>query len=163
MKRNQRDIIAENIADYEVMKQGERGQLLVQILEDQPILMGFITNLADDFSESEHEALVDSAVILLNSFVAAGIPIEIIPHQMTEEVIKERLAVYEEAANSENGEILVKEVADSPLVFKDLRNRAFFKSDLMEKEAERRQSFSIALDTIIAIIERSASVQMEKQ
>ena len=76
--------MAEAIADYEAMTAAEQGKMVVQILEDQPVLMGFITNLADDFSDSEHEALVDSAVILIDAFVAAGIPVQMVPHQMVE-------------------------------------------------------------------------------
>src|SRR5690606_10460156 len=119
---------------------------VVQILEDQPILMGFITNLSDDFSESEHEVLVDSAVILINAFVSAGIPVEMISHQLVEEVIREKVDEYEE---KEEGSVLdeeqMKEIADSPLVFEDLKNRAIFKSNLPEENLVQKQNFGIVL------------------
>ncbi|MGB0177435.1 MAG: hypothetical protein ACPF9D_09720 [Owenweeksia sp.] len=159
-----KDFVAETIADYEAMGAEEQGQLVVQILDDQPVLMGFITNLADDFSDTEHSALVDSAVILINSFIAAGIPVQMVQHQMVEEVINEKVDQYNQKEEEEDltGEAVLK-IADSPLVFEDLRNRALFKSDLPEEDESARQNFNIVLDTIISIIERSAAASMEKK
>ncbi|MDZ7845537.1 MAG: hypothetical protein U5L96_01455 [Owenweeksia sp.] len=162
MKHPNKDFVAEAIADYEAMKQEEQGQLLVQIMEDQPFLMGFITNLADDFSDSEHAVLVDSTVILINAFVSAGIPISMIPHQMLEEVINERVDSYEAHADELQDDI-ARAVTDSPMVFEDLRNRALFKSNLKEEDLAARQKFSLILDTIIAIVERSISVEIEEK
>ncbi|MEQ9261927.1 MAG: hypothetical protein RLP14_02080 [Owenweeksia sp.] len=164
MTRPKKDFVAETIADYEAMSAKEQGQMVVQILDDQPVLMGFITNLADDFSDSEHAALVDSAVILINSFIAAGIPIQMVPHQIVEEVINEKVDRYDQ---KEQEDTLTTEAVidfvDSPLVFEDLRNRALFKSDLPEEDEEARQSFDIVLDTVISIIERSAAATMEEK
>ncbi len=162
MKHPNKDFVAEAIADYEAMKQPEQGKLLIQVMEDQPVLMGFLTNLADDFSDSEHEALVDSTVILINAFVSAGIPVAMIPHQMLEEVINERVDAYEKHADHIEEDI-AREVTDSPLVFEDLRNRALFKSDLKEEALAERQKFSLILDTVIAIVERSVAVEFEKK
>ncbi len=161
MKHPNKDFVAVAIADFEAMSQQEQGQLLVQVMEDQPVLMGFVTNLADDFSDSEHEVLVDSIVILINAFVSAGIPISLIPQQMLEEVINERVDKYEEHADELEGDI-ARELSDSPLVFEDLRNRALFKSDLAEEDLAARQRFSLILDTLIAIVERSVSVEISK-
>jgi len=163
MKHPNKDFVAEAIADYEAMSAEDQGKLVVQVLEDQPILMGFITNLADDFSESEHEALVDSTVILINAFISAGIPIEMVSHQMAEEVIREKVDDYEERAEAnllDNESI--KEISDSPIVFEDLKNRALFKSDMSEK-SENKNNFSIVLDTVIAMVERSAAASIQKE
>lgn len=165
MKQPKKDFVAIAIADYEAMSQPEQGKMVVQILEDQPILMGFITNLADDFTDAEHEALVDSAVILINAFVSAGIPIELVPHQMVEEIITERMEAYEKKADDDKDllEGQVSKVSDSPLVFEDLKNRAVFKTKEDDADEADRQNFLVALDTIISIIERSASISMEKK
>ncbi len=164
MALKKKDYVAEAIADYEAMSPKEQGQLVVQILEDQPILMGFITNLADDFTDSEHEALVDSAVILINSFVAAGIPVQMVPHQMVEEVINEKVENYDrKAEKDELTGTAVLDISDSPLVFEDLKNRAIFKSNLAEKMEAERHSFNVVLDALISIIERSAAASMEKK
>lgn len=165
MKQVKKDFVAIAIADYEAMSQPEQGKMIVQILEDQPILMGFITNLADDFSDAEHEALVDSAVILINAFISAGIPLELIPHQMVEEVLTERLEAYEGKEDAIEGvaEKDIREISDSPLVFDDLKNRALFKINGKPANEADHQNFLIALDGIIAIIERSASITIEKE
>jgi hypothetical protein len=163
MKHQNKDFLSEAIADYEAMKQEEQGSLLVQILEDQPILMGFITNLADDFEDSEHEALVTATVVLINAFVSAGIPVSMVPHQMLDEVIRERLELYEGEKRAVDETIDIERLTDSPKVFEDLRNYALFKSKLAADNYERRESFAIALDTIMAIVERSAAAEVKPE
>ena len=37
--------------------------------------MGFITNVEEEFSDSQHEALVESLLILTNAFIAATVPV----------------------------------------------------------------------------------------
>jgi len=162
MKHPNKDFVAEAIADYEAMSAEEQGKLLIQVMEDQPVLMGFLTNLSDDFTDDQHSALVDSVVILINAFVAAGIPISMIPQAMLEEVINDRADVYEKHADDIDEDV-VKEVSDSPMVFEDLRNRALFKSDIAEDNFAERQRFSLILDTLIAIIERSVSAEISKK
>lgn len=154
--RPQRDLIAENIADYDSLADQERGQLIAQVMEDQPFLMGFLTNLADDFSDSEHEVLVDSLVILINSFVAAGIPLDTIPDALIAEVIEEKTESYQEGEDRlELTADNVNELVDSPLVFEDLRHRAILKSDLKRNDSAGQHNFILILDALIAIVERS--------
>ncbi len=35
----------------------EQRKIIAQLLEDQPVMRGYIISLADDFSESEHGAI----------------------------------------------------------------------------------------------------------
>lgn len=164
MSKTQRDHIAESIADYEAMSDQERGMLLSRILEDQPMLMGFLTNLADDFSDGEHEALVDSTVILINAFVASGIPIKTIPDPLIKEVIEEKVDLFE-SQNLEAGteEQTIDSLSDSPTVLIDLRNRALFKSDLRQENALGRANFLLILDAILSMVERMASLVIEEK
>lgn len=163
MKKNKRDLIAESIADYDAMKQEQQGKLLVQVLEDQPILLGYITNLADDFSDSEHEALVESTLILINAFVAAGIPVAMVPHQVVEEVIKEKVDAYEQKDEQDELDVeSMKEISDSPKVFEDLRNRAMFKAEMDPQNEQRIYNFNVVLDTVVSMIERSAAAEINK-
>lgn len=164
MSKTRRDHIAESIADYEAMSPGERGKLLSQILEDQPMLMGFLTNLADDFSDSEHEALVDSTVILINAFVASGIPIKTVPDQLIKEVIEEKVDLFE-AQNLESSteDAAIDSLSDSPKVLVDLRNRALFHSDLKQESSLGRVNFLLILDAILSMVERMASLVIEEK
>lgn len=165
MKQPKKDFVAIAIADYEAMSDGEKGKMVVQILEDQPVLMGFVTNLADDFSDAEHEALVDSVAILINAFISAGIPVELVPHQMVEEVIQERVDSYEEQAEKREEDLTkedLNEISDSPLVFEDLRNRALFKIQQQDGENGLNPEFVLILDTVVAIIERSVAYEISK-
>lgn len=151
-----RDFAAEAIADYEAMTQEERAKLLLSILEDQPYLMGFLTNLANDFSDSVHEALVESTVILINAFVSAGIPVGAIPQAIIDEVVEEKVAAIEESGEAES----LGEKGDSPLVFQDLRNRALFHSGLDVSDELSAHNFELVLNTIISSVERSVAVEI---
>jgi hypothetical protein len=164
MSEFKRDHIAASIADYEGMSDTDRGQLLAQILEDQPMLMGFLTNLADDFSDSEHESLVDSSVILVNAFVAVGIPVPTVPDAMIKEVIEEKVAQYEDlVAKGEVNATDMSAISDSPVVLQDLRARALVKSDLNQEGALGQQNFLLILDSVLAMVERSASLTVQQK
>ena len=164
MSEFKRDHIAASIADYEGMRNTERGMLLAQILEDQPMLMGFLTNLADDFSDSEHESLVDSSVILINAFVAAGIPVPTVADAMIKEVIEEKVAQYEDlVANEELSDEDMSSISDSPVVLQDLRTRALIKSDLNQEGALGQQNFLLILDAVLAMVERTASLAIQEK
>jgi hypothetical protein len=164
MSEFKRDHIAASIADYEAMAAPERGLLLAQILEDQPMLMGFLTNLADDFSDSEHESLVDSSVILINAFVAAGIPVSTISDAMIKEVIEEKVEQYENlVSNQEVTDEDMSTISDSPVVLQDLRTRALIKSDLNQDGALGQQNFLLILDAVLAMVERTASLAVQEK
>ena len=47
--------------------------------------------------------------------------------------------------------------------FADLRNYAFFKSELAQDAYERREQFDISLDTIISMIERSVAAEISEK
>lgn len=153
-----KDFIAEAIFEYEAMSPGEQGKMVLQLLEDQPVLMGFITNLADDFTDDAHETLVDSLAILINAFIAAGIPVEMVARDLVDEIIDEKVAKYDEAAKADKEEDLV----DSPLVLEDLKARALLKGNFAKDDEESKGNFAMVLDTIITIVERSVAYQMEK-
>lgn len=150
MKPTQRDFIAESIADYEAMSDAERGKMTLSLMEDQPVLMSFITELADDFSDAEHAALVDSVIVLIQAFIAAGIPLDMLSKQLVNEIIEEKAAAFEE-----QDEIYRMEQIDSPRVFIDLENWALFKAGLAQAEPLVKRNYALVLDTLITMVERS--------
>tara|TARA_R110002072_G_scaffold188717_2_gene345388 strand:- start:4 stop:489 length:486 start_codon:yes stop_codon:yes gene_type:complete len=157
MKQVKKDFVAQSIFDYEAMNDGEQGKLILEILEDQPVLMGFVTNLADDFSDAEHETIVDSIAILINAFIAAGIPVDMIPQEIVDDVIEEKVEGYNKE-ESENEEELI----DSPLVYEDLQARAVIKCKFQADDDLSKQNFNMILNTVISIVERSVSYSMQK-
>lgn len=159
MQDKKRDHIAEAIADYDALTEAEKGKLLINLLEDQPYLMGFITNVADDFSEAHHEALVNSTIILINAFIAAGMPFALVPAKLLEEVISEKSEQYA-GKNSEDEQPTA--ITDSPLVFEDLHKRAIIKAGLTKAEPLEKHNFSLMLDVIITIVERMVDYQRQR-
>lgn len=157
MKNQKRDFISEAIVEYDSLSAEEQGKLLIQVLEDQPYLMGFITNVAEEFSDSQHEALVESMLILTNAFIAATVPVGMVPAQLIEEIIKLKTDVDEESIEVEEVEL-----SDSPKVFEDLRARAVLKSDLAEAKAEVQLSFNLMLDVIITAVERVVDYEISQ-
>lgn len=157
-----RDFVSLAIADFEALSEKEKGPLVLEIMDDQPILMGYLTNLADDFTDEEHEALVDSTIILINAFISAGIAVNMIPHQIVEEVIDEKLEQYAAAAEQEDLELKdLDQLSDSPKVFQDLKTRAIFNAKLAEESLEKQFNYSLILDTIVSMVERNAAQSLE--
>jgi hypothetical protein len=149
MEKQKRDFISEAIVEYDDLSNEEQGKMLVQVLEDQPYLMGFITNVAEEFSDLQHEALVESLLILTNAFIMATVPFGMVPAELIEEIIKIKTDVDEDSI-----EVTEVELSDSPKVFEDLRARAVLKSDLAEAKAEVQLSFNLMLDVVITAVER---------
>jgi hypothetical protein len=149
MEKQKRDFISEAIVEYDDLSNEEQGKMLVQVLEDQPYLMGFITNVAEEFSDLQHEALVESLLILTNAFIMATVPFGMVPAELIEEIIKMKTDVDEDSI-----EVAEVELSDSPKVFEDLRARAVLKSDLAEAKAEVQLSFNLMLDVVITAVER---------
>lgn len=131
--------------------------MLVQVLEDQPYLMGFITNVAEEFSDLQHEALVESLLILTNAFIMATVPYGMVPAELIEEIIKIKTDVDEDSLEVEEAEL-----SDSPKVFEDLRARAVLKSDLAEAKAEVQLSFNLMLDVVITAVERVVDYEIHE-
>lgn len=137
------------------MSAPEQGALIAQIMEDQPFLMGFLTNIADEFSDDQHEMLVDSVMILLNAFIAAGMPVSIIPGPALDKVIEERTEAYAGV------DPLLPEVSESPKVFQDLRNLALVHADLNVDDAVAMGNYNVVLDILITAIERMADYDQQ--
>lgn len=154
--RKEHDHIADSITQYMEMSPQEQGQMVARVMEDQPFLMGFLTNIADEFSDEQHEVLVDSVMILLNAFIAAGMPVGIIPGPALEEVMAERAEAYA------NADSLLPEVSESPKVFQDLRNLAIVQADLNVDDPEALHNYNVVLDILITSIERMADYEQKQ-
>lgn len=154
--RKEYDHIADSITQYMGMSPQEQGQMVARVMEDQPFLMGFLTNIAEEFSDEQHEVLVDSVMILLNAFIAARMPVGIIPGPALEEVITERTEAYADADS------LLPEVSESPKVFQDLRNLAIVKADLNVDDPAAMQNYNVVLDILITAIERMADYEQRQ-
>lgn len=157
MKPVKKDFVAHSIFDYEAMDSAEQGKLILEILEDQPVLMGFVTNLADDFSDEEHETLIDSIAILINAFIAAGIPVDMIPQEIVDDVIEEKVEGYNKEEKDAEADLI-----DSPLVYEDLQARAVLRCKFSAEDEIARSNFNMILNTIISIVERAISHSMQK-
>lgn len=157
MKPVKKDFVAQSIFDYEAMDSAEQGKLILEILEDQPVLMGFVTNLADDFEDEEHETIVDSIAILINAFIAAGIPVDMIPQEIVDEVIEEKVEGYNKEEKEREADLI-----DSPLVYEDLKARASVKCKFHPEDNVSKENFNMILNTIISIVERAISHSMQK-
>jgi len=146
--QNKRDFVGEAITEYLGMEPQEQGAMVARVMEDQPFLMGFLTDIAEEFSDEQHEVLVDSVMILLNAFIAAGMPVGSIPGPAIHDVIEERTLAYADA------DPLLPEVSDNPKVFQDLRNLAIVRADLNVDDDEALANYNVVLDILITAIEK---------
>jgi hypothetical protein len=155
--RKNHDYVAESISEYMAMEPTEQGALVARVMEDQPYLMGFLTDIADEFSDDQHEILVDSVMILLNAFVSAGMPVSSVPGPALHEVIEERTEAYQ------NADPLLPEASDNPKVFQDLRNLAIVKADLNVDDPLALSNYNVVLDILITAIERMADYDQQQK
>lgn len=66
----------------------EKLDMLLNWGEEQPHLYGFIINLADDFTDEEHEALSFLPLVLTEVFRKTGLKIQNIDSKILEDAIK---------------------------------------------------------------------------
>lgn len=155
--RNNHDYVAEAITEYMALPPEEQGALVARVMEDQPYLMGFLTDIAEEFSDEQHEVLVDSVMILLNAFIAAGMPVSSIPGPALHEVIEDRTEAYADA------DPLLPEASDNPKVFQDLRNLAIVQADLNVDDPLALANYNVVLDILITAIERMVDYDQQQK
>lgn len=152
------DALESAIRELKLTSEAQWTQMLGEVMDEQPHLMSFIMNLADDFSEEVHEQLMRATVLLSIAFKKTGIQIELITPAGLDKVLEEKVEAYESLAEEEelNPELL-SEVANSPLVFE--RIRKWFAAELgeyMPLLEESQNNIGLLVDVIISSMEEFA-------
>ena len=142
----------------------EYQEKLNDFLDEQPYLVGFLYNLADDFSEDEHEAIMRAAVLLREAFELSGIPIGMVTQGVLNDVIEEKVQDFEKT-ESKGGimDMLISDISNSPAVFDALVG--YIREDVkngLPKNHEGLQNVFILLEILIRVYEESVLIDNSK-
>ena len=133
-------------------------------LDSQPYLVGFLYNLADDFTEEEHEAIMRCAVLLLEAFELSNIPIGIVTQGVLNEVIEEKVEVFDKVSLMGGAQdVLLTDITASPQVFDALVG--YIREDIkkgLPKDEEGLQNVFILLGILIRVFEESVIMETPK-
>lgn len=133
-------------------------------LDSQPYLVGFLYNLADDFTEEEHEAIMRCAVLLLEAFELSNIPIGMVTQGVLNDVIEEKVEVFDSVSLlGGTQDTLLSDITDSPQVFDALVG--FIRDDIrkgLPKDEEGLQNVFILLEILIRVFEESVIMETPK-
>lgn len=159
------DALESSIRELRLTSESDWTAMLTETMDEQPHLMAFIMNLADDFSEEVHEQLMKSTVVLSIAFKKAGIQIELITPAGLDKILEEKVEAYEALADEENlSPEHLSDVANSPEVFERIRN--WFASELgdhMPLLDESQNNIGLLVDVIISCMEEFAVDPMQSE
>jgi hypothetical protein len=127
------------------------GKRISVLMDEQPHLMGFLFNLDDDFSEDEHTFILKSAIVIRDVFITAGIPLDVIYNPSLEQIVEDRVAIYnrleEEGRNdAESWEL----EAYSPMLYSFVLSQS-------NHIGFPNQQQSLIIDVIIGLYEEAAA------
>lgn len=154
----QNDALESAIRELRLTGDEQWTQLLGSIMDEQPHLMAFLMNLADDFTEDVHDQLMRCTVLLSSAFKKAGIEIQTITPAGLDSILEKKIEAYEDLADEDDLiEEEMEKVANSPLVFE--RVRQWFMQELGEAMPildESQANISLLVDVIISSMEEFA-------
>jgi len=114
--------------------------------------MGFLFNLDEDFSEAEHSYILKSAIVVRDVFISAGIPFDLVNTNKVEEIISEKVEIYDELTKNEETNTLTSwiEKSDSPVLFETVLSHNPVKADL-------EQNMALVIDILIGFFEEATA------
>lgn len=136
-------------------------QEISELLDEQPYLMGFLFNLAEEFTEEEYDLLMRCCLALNKSLSAAGLFFEMISPEMLEAIIKQKVTDFEGYGDEDNflDDAKMFEKASSPVVLKQLQ--VYLDDNLyqIENTAENRSGMLLIVSVLIELFETSATTE----
>ncbi len=152
----QKGIVDALYAELNALDDAGLGKRISTMMDEQPHLMGFLFNLDDDFSEEEHTFLLKSTIVIRDVFVSAGIPLDVIYNDGIEQIVEDRVKMYDALVAEERNDAETWELeAFSPVLY------AFVLQNTQDLE-DVSQQLSLVIDVIIGLFEEAAASQQEK-
>jgi hypothetical protein len=134
---------------------------LSQLTEEQPYLMGFLFNYAEELSEDELDFLIHCALVVSQAFKALTYPMQMISMEQFEKVVQTQVASFDKFFESEafSMEGLFQACSSPDTV------AVFFNSFLDNQEDDTDQEHWItvlmAINLAVALIEESVTTELD--
>ncbi len=154
--------LQQTLIKLDLGKEEEYQNEVSELLEEQPYLMGFVFNLAEDFSEETHELIIRATIALQKSLAHTGLFFKVITTKQLEDVLDDKIKAFEELENDDPEGFTEEAIIDagsSPIALHSLYN--FIDQNTSERELpfEHRTSLLLVLSAIIELFEMAASPQ----
>jgi len=152
--------LQQTLLKLDLGKEADYQRKVSELLEEQPYLMGFVFNLAEDFTEETHELIIRAILALQESLAHAGLFFKVITTQQLEEVLDDKIKAFETLEN-EGPESFTEEniidKASSPIALNSLYKFVDENANEFELPFEHRTSLLLVLSAIIELFEIAAS------
>jgi hypothetical protein len=151
--------LVDNLIQLDTKKEADYAKDISQLLDEEPYLMGFLFNLADDFSEQGHELLLRATLALRQSLAHSGLFFKMISPSVLEETLKLQVQAFEELQgdNETIDEETIYTHASSPVVLRELKNFITQNTFDAAPDEQTDESLLLILSTVIEVLEKSAS------
>lgn len=149
--QEQRGIIDRFFKELDELSSADFGQRISVFTDEQPHLSGFLFNLDEDFSESDHDRILKTAIVVRDVLVGAGAPLEMVNNEIIEQVIGEKVEQYDLLGEEEYPIQKYVDMASSPQMF----------ASILANNAGANENLYLITDVIISVLEESA-VRMNK-
>lgn len=152
----QKGIVDALFAELESLDAPGFGKRISLLMDEQPHLMGFLFNLDDEFSEEDHTYILKCAIVVRDVFISAGIPLDIIENTSIEQIVEDRVGVYNRLDEEDRNDAETWELeAFSPVLYGIVLKHSLASS-------QQSQQLSLIVDVIIGLYEEAAASQQHK-
>ena len=134
------------------MSEQQRMQKLMEWSEEQPHLIGFLVNLADDFPSREHQALSLLPLVVQESFRRMGMSVDTVAPDLLQKCIEEQVGNAEKKEQAEE---------ESARMLQELQRIWEFFSDLDAGQMDDREDVALILRILLSAFERSVPEQLQ--
>lgn len=152
------DRVLQSLIQLDLTAHADYQNQLNNLLDEQPYLIGFLFNLAEDFEEQSHELLMHATLALHNSLSDAGLFFNLITPEILEETLNLNVNLFD-SLTSEDG-ILDQQAllhkSSSPVALQSLLT--FVTDNTEQVSPVEYQSIVLILNAVIEMFEHAATV-----
>lgn len=150
--------LIKSISEINRMSDKAYQKSISDLLDEQPHLMGFLFNLAEEFDEQTHELLLKATIVLYDALRETGILFNMIKPDDLELVLEEKVKLFDEI--DLNAEFLDEnklfEDISSPEVVKSLRNFVLANTEVGDKA--NGNNILLILSVLVTLFENAAAL-----
>ena len=157
MTERSASVLQEALIKLDLMNDQAYQNQVAALLDEQPHLMGFLFNLADDFSEEAHDLMVRLTMALFQGLQASGLQFSMINAQMLEEMLAKKVGEMEaiDVDNQAFDEVAFLKDASSPATVQSMLQ--FMADNATLDETERNNSL-LVLSAVTELFEVAADL-----
>lgn len=157
MAEKSASVLQEALIKLDLMNEEAYHNQVASMLDEQPHIMGFLFNLADDFSEEAHDLLVRLTMALFYGMRQTGLEFSMIDAQMLEEMLAKKVEEIEAIDEEDQAfdEVAFLKDASSPATVSSMLE---FVADHSQMDETQRNNALLVLSAITELFEVAADI-----